>query len=771
MNSPDPRATPKAPAPDNADKTPLGRVWQRALLVAWAVVLVVIATGLAGLEIRGDLEALLPVDHRSPAREPLVLLRIDPEALERGTEPREAIVEAAVALEEALGKERQPLAPPANELTAWFDAHTLYLLPMQRHPELRDRLTDDAIAQAVQGIRARLTSPLFGVSGEDVRRDPLGLHALSGEAGVTQTTFGPRGRAEVGPTGDLIATDGRSAVVQLRSERDPDALLADIRTALAGRPVTAAVLGPEARRASARNAIRTRLPRLAAAVLAALVLVLGLALRSVKGVLAVLLCVGSAVALLAVSAGSLGPFSTPLFVLLAGFGCEAALRLQRISRRGWPAVVILGAAPVPLLWAPYPGWQALAPWWMLGVALVVLMARTLMPALLDLLGGSVRWPFRGFLLVPNRLLSVLLATALLGAGAWSAERLEYRGADRLALRDPDLSAAHRTLAERFFDPGLVTRLQTTGEDRATALANSSLDARAVRSLVPTDASFVDAPGLYVLTADQLELRRASLLQLDLPNRARALEKALDGRGLEADAFGEFVRGTTDLRRLPTPQAALDGPLGPWIERYTSKADSGFAVETRVHLAPGVDARAPAVQTDRGVLRLAGPVVAMRRDRVDFRDRMALYGLIQLALGAVIVWLGTRSAAVALSAGLAGLCTQSGLLLGMALFRLPVGPHLLLAFVLVGAAAVVAAGRACRAVDLQRPLIAAGLLVTNLCQVAVGLVLVLMGEPLWAEIGMVIAFGCALASGAGLFVAPGLAALLRGLARDPKEAQS
>jgi hypothetical protein len=63
----------------------------------------------------------------------------------------------------------------------------------------------------------------------------------------------------------------------------------------------------------------------------------------------------------------------------------------------------------------------------------------------------------------------------------------------------------------------------------------------------------------------------------------------------------------------------------------------------------------------------------------------------------------------------------------------------------------------------------GLVVVSACQVAAGLALVLTGVPQWMQVGWVAAIGAAVASGAGLFVAPGLARLLRSMVGMRKEA--
>jgi hypothetical protein len=125
-----------------------------------------------------------------------------------------------------------------------------------------------------------------------------------------------------------------------------------------------------------------------------------------------------------------------------------------------------------------------------------------------------------------------------------------------------------------------------------------------------------------------------------------------------------------------------------------------------------------------------------------------------------VWLGTRSLAIAASAAIATLATQAATHAGIAMFDLPFGPAVLPAWLLAGAAATVAAGRACRAVDLQRPMFVTGLIVTSLCQVAAGLALVVSPVPVWRELGGVVMIGVVAASVIGIVVAPGVCAMLR-----------
>jgi hypothetical protein len=90
-----------------------------------------------------------------------------------------------------------------------------------------------------------------------------------------------------------------------------------------------------------------------------------------------------------------------------------------------------------------------------------------------------------------------------------------------------------------------------------------------------------------------------------------------------------------------------------------------------------------------------------------------------------------------------------------------GPAVLPALLLVGAAAMIAGGRACCSVTRDERFHATGVLLSALCQVVAGVALVASGDPLWSQVGLVTAMGAVLAAGAGLFVAPGMMRLFGG----------
>jgi len=714
-----------------------------------------------GVPIEGRIEALLPEGDRSATDEPLVLLTLRADApADRASS--DTLLATAAAIGDRLGDERVPLAPPAGEAAAWFDAHALFLVPDDALDDLKVRLGDEALSAAVEGLRARMSSPLFGVGADEPRRDPLGLRettrAVSGPFGQVDSL----GKARATASGDLVDRHGTAVLLLLDSERPVQAVLDDVIAAIGDAPVDATLVGPVHVERVAREVVRARSLQVAAIALAALAMVLAAALRRVRATASILACLASAIAVVLAFVPTIDAWSLPMLVLLAGFACEGALHLQRISTRGWPAAAVLATALLPLVLAPYPAWRVWGWTWAFGIAVAVLLLRLVLPAIHARIGGEVSWANRGFLWHAMPVTSVLLSGAILGAGGWASANIRHRGADRIALAPID--AAQRRLVEEFFDPALVVRATSTGTDPAAALETTAADARVLAELVPTHASRVDSPGSLVLRTEEIDRRRAALTELALPTRMLTLREMLESRGFRADAFGEFLR-TARIEDAPRAAAMLDGPLGPWLRRYRIETTEGAAFRSFVHLGPDPEAELPRpVAADGRALPLRGPAAAARRDRDEFRDWLGIYALCQMWLGAFIVWVGTRSLTIAMSAAFSTLVTQCAVLVAMAALRLPLGPTVLPGILLVGAAATIAAGRACRAIDLQRPLFATGLIVTSLCQVAAALALVASDVPPWRQLGIVVVIGSAVASGVGLFVAPGLCRALRRFAR-------
>jgi hypothetical protein len=739
------------------------------VLALWLVLCAIAAWVLTsrGASASGDLDGLIAEQHRHPRDTMLVLVWFDPGA----AATTEDLLFTVDRLHEHFGAQWRPIAAPAAEIEGWLDAHALYLLPVEKHADLVARLGDDSISASVESLRSRLSSPFFGLTGEDARRDPLRLRELTqaaaGEIGTTQA----RADADVTAAGDLVSRDGTAVLLALKRESDVATLRVELERVVGPGEIRADVVGPHRVAAEARSLVDAQLPRTLAIALSGIALVLALALRRLGLALAILLCLGSGLALVVV-AMPLDPIAMPLVVLLAGFACEGALHLQRISERGWASMLVLGTALGGLWLSPYPLWQWWSVAWLVAAVIVLAMLRVVLPALLALLRHDTNTSEGGFVLEPKPLFAVLLAVSTLGAGAWAANAMEVRGAERIDLGDAVRPPEQVRLVESFFDPTLVARSPTRGKDRIDVLTSAANDARVLETLVPDEATRVDSPGSLVLPEEELHRRRVALAELNLGERLDKLGEMLENRGFRPAAFGEFLRAASDPDRVPTPSAALDGPLARWVDRYLEGEEPNVVLWSEIHLAPDPEIVPPVLEMNAGHrLELFGPSVAGRHDARVLRDWFGIYAFAQLWLAALLVWLGTRSLAISISAGLAGLVTETAVLVAMIGLDIPLTPMVIPALLLSGAAAAVAAGRACRAVDLQRPLFAMGLVIVSACQVAAAIALVVSGVPMWMHVGYVAAIGAAAASGAGLFVAPGITRLLRNMVGVKAEAKS
>jgi hypothetical protein len=784
---------------------PLPRPVALAVLAIWAGLTIWALIGLLGAPSiwSGAREGLVPLEHRAARGQPLALVRVKSEALattppvDPASAPPDAseldastvLAEATFAIEEALGDERIPLAPPKAEINRWLDAHALYLLPLETHESLAERLSDARMLAEVQGLEARLSSPLFSVSGEQPRRDPLGIRELTkGEAGRLGHVAEIPGSddPQVSPSGDLLAASGDRALIALRSDRSPEELLVTLRMAVQQLPVEVALIDPgviEAATAEQLGGSDKRWgdgPTVTIASFAALVLLLSLVMRRLIPVLALGLCLASvwvismfALVELGLVGGGVELGSAALLLVLLGFGCDAALRLQRIGVGGWASLLITAVALLPLLLTPYPLWQRWALIWPAVFLLTAAVMRVVLPSLLELSRGDFEWRQPGFRLAPMPVLAIGICVALTAAGAWTNQQLRYRPGTRLPTAVSEAAALERELREHFFDPTMIVETHSAAEHDATtfetpeaaAVDAAATDVAALAQLVPGEARRIDSPGSFVLPHEELEARRRALLLLKLGDRMEALELLLVDQGLRAEAFGEFVRGATDIDDLPSAQAALDGPLGLWIAGYIRDGVLRSRVELRGREGlPSVPLTAERMDE---LPRLRGPAIAAMIDQREFDDRVGLAMLAGLWLSAFVVWLGTGSLGIALSVALVAIASECGVLFGLSLLDQSLGPHLLPILLVVGAAAAVAGARACRAVSLGQPIVARAQLLSGACQVVIGIVLLGSAQPLWRELGLALAIGSALACGLGLFATPGLATLFEKLRRRPR----
>ncbi len=750
-------------------RRPSARPWAQRF--AWAIVLAwlaacagIVGAGALGVRVRGELDGLLPPEHRAPADQGYLLLRHD------GDLTRDELLSIADRVHEVLGPAWVPVVAPAAERNGWLDAHALYLLPLSTHDALRERLSDENIRSAVDALRSTMSSPFFGLTMSESRRDPLRLRDLTAGVEARSSWDAPAlaSRAAPTPAGDLLADDGQSLLLSTRGTR-PASELAELVAHSVSEAVIVEDVGPRAQRDDAVAAADAALRKTVWIALVGIIVVLAAAHRNVRRTLAAALCLGSGAAacLLFVP---LDPISAPLLVLAIGIGSGATLPLARLSGRGWAGLAILAVALTPLMVLDYTLWVTWAPLWV-GVVLVMRgMTRVVMPALLEVLrvGPNARHDRRArFLLRPSSAVALSLSLGLLASGWWGLGGLEYRGVDRLEFAPGN--AARRLMRETYFDPGLVAHVDTEGTDVVQALTRSADDARLLATLVPTEARVVDTPGALVLPSEELQRRAVGLAELKLGERLTKLRELLSARGFRPAAFGEFLRSAADPDRLPTPEAALEGPLGPWIRGYVVDTGSGVVLQARVHLAPDPDVLPPALETPDGrTLLVQGPAIGGRMQAATFFDQLGLATGALLWIGAFVVWLAMRQFSAALAAAIGGTCVLAGMLAALRLLEVPASPVLLPVFLLAAATAVVAAAGACRAAGKGTPVSATGLLAAGLAQSIAGLALAASSIPVWVDVGVAAAAGSLLASGVGLFVAPGLATLLE---RNTKEATS
>lgn len=785
---------------------PLPRPLALALIGVWALLTIVasIATLRTPPAWSGELEGLLPEHDRSPRDRVLVLLRVHLD-VDVGAQPGEGrtdgddeldprtlLAEAGFAIEEAFPDRRVPLAPPKTEITRWLDAHALYLLPIETHAALAERLADEAMRAQVQGLVARLSSPLYAVSGDQPRRDPLAVHELTDrEAGrLGHVAEVPGSDApQVSASGDLIAAGGDRALIALLSEADEDLeqLRTKLEAAIEPLPISIALIHPRVRQTALALALQRDAPALVGACLAGLVLLLSLSLRKVAPVLVLVALLGSIALVLSWAAPGLDVLSLAVVIVALGLSCDLGLQLPRIGKRKLAAPLMIAGALAPLWLSPYPLWHGWAVVWPAALLSAALVLRLVFPALLALLGSELTWQPPTLRWTPSAIVALLVCVGLCGTAIGVAPQLSYRAQLPMALSESD-AELERELIEHFFDPSMVVEARTRadpdqdpdqdeqlGNPAAAALDAAASELKPLAALVPGEARRVDTPASFVLPRAELEARKQALARLKLGERMEVLKLLLAERGLRAEAFTEFVHGAADIEDLPSSAAALDGPLGPWIRAYLTGEGPETELRTRVELRGR--ASLPIVTFSRERMAelppLRGPAIAAM---VDQRELSRRFGLVLVAgawLTALLVWLGTASLGIALAAALVGVTSQAGVVVGLSLLDQPIGPQLLPVLLVVATAAALAGARACAAVARGESIAWPPIVTAAACLLVAGAALLSSAQPLWRELGVALAIGSVLACSLGLFVAPGLARLLRGLpaAKPPAEAKA
>lgn len=621
---------------------------------------------------RWSLDGFVELDDRAPTDR--ALLWLSPAAGQRTS--ADALRAAALAIGTELGDARVPLAPPPADLDAWLDAHALYLLPTSEHERLVERLDQDAMLQSVQALQARLSSPLFGVAGEEARRDPLGLRPLLAPFMETSAASWPSG-ATVTPTGDLLSADGQQLVLEIRGD-DLDTLEARARSAVEAESMAAGVENSTEGAGSGSSALDIQRLSFAGvpappaepwhaksglALLAAFALGLILARRDLLRCALALLCasaglfVGAQVGAPWMGEGSeLAPFSQALLALAFAVALGVSASILNDARPPASTSVLLAvSALAPALALPYPYARGLLGPWATAIVTAAVLAEILRrlrpPRTEPAIGAALAAPV-------ERLRPVAIALVIAGSAltVLVAARVPARGLGSIV--DQERAAGFATA---FFEPQLVLRAVHEGPDPTQALEGAAAAQHALETLkldpiVGDEILKFDGAGAYVLAPDTLAERRAGLAELGLRGKMQTLRNMLEQQGFHPDAFTEFLTGAADTIVAPDTDAAIAGTLGPWIRGRLvdptsqgpapSDDDAQYGLISRVHLRAPV-AVPPLRLQDDALLRLHGPATHIASDSENVRLRLALAWGAAAWWIALLAWLRHRSLANAL----------------------------------------------------------------------------------------------------------------------------
>lgn len=705
-------------------------------LASWSWLFVVAAIALTwgdGPRLDGDPQRPLPPEHRNDPGDALLLLAIA-EGSEASTED---LLLAATQLRERFADAWAPLGPPANEMAGWLDAHALLLMPPQTHGELRERLGDAAIDDAVAMVRARMSSPFFLVHGADARRDPLGLRTLTRQAAAgfgREQSATPTGAQTTG-SGDLLSADGRALLLLLRRPAD-EVPLSELARTLEPAGLTVAEVGHASTkdRASARlDQHWRRLPWLLLCGLLALLSVLH------RRALPPIALVGSLGALVLATARLHGTLEFATLPVLAALAVVPLLALRHGGRFDPLAWLLLGSAWAGLWFCPVLPW----PTWSFAWPLACLAAATVV----GLVGAGLRrtGASRGETsraqptAIAWRSATVVAIGSVLGLAAWQDARFA-------PLHTSELDAPPPALLRNFFDPRAIVWTHVEASTPEAALEAAAVSARAWLELPPGAVVRVDSPGNIVLPAAEIAARRHALVELDLTSRLQVLEAALQTRGFRPAAFGEFLRSAANPHVVPSAEAALQSPLGRWIERYLERNGEETTVRTELWLPE--DATTPLPDPANGELR--GPAIADRSLRPGLPRAFVTAWLVQLWIGALMIWLPRRDLRTALVAAAMGV-TSVGFIAALVtrVFELAwttsAFPMLLLASALAMVSTVRARAGGSRTDDA----------ILALAPCIAGLALASLRDPEFYAPALVLGLCGVLSLATGRYVAPGL----------------
>ncbi|MDY0268432.1 MMPL family transporter [Trichloromonas sp.] len=770
----------------------LYRFWAPRRFLLFALTLLLLGGGLAGLsqlQVREDIEALLPDDLSQVAAD-FRRLREAPFARKilihlRDSDPA-ALPDAADRLAAALGPPyfTRVMTGPASLDTArlpqWLAENLANLLDGDDLDRLAAALTPERIDILVETAYRQLLSPEGWVMKGMVRRDPLDLRVY----GLEKLRYvNPIGQARI-DGGYFHSADGRGALivadspVSLTDSQGAERLLAAFDEARTVLPpgVTATLVSGHRHTLANATAIKGDLARVLSLSFLAVLAIYLFFLRSWQGVFVFL--VPSAILL--VASGVIALAYDQVFAVTLGFGgvllgiadeyamhiyfaCRGSGR-ERAELVGEVAGPVTGGALATLasfavmLVSSLPGQRQLAIYAMTGIVAALLLSLVVLPHLVRPApaGGALRLPlFSGGQRRPRKTI-VALWLALLAVSALFVGDLRFDGELRaMSLIPEELRQAEHDLRQAFGDPRGQAMAVVEDADSEVALARNREVFRLLRARLP-EVAIVSLAPLLPPAADQrrnAENWRAFWTGKEGRRILADLEAAGARLGFSAQAFAPFHAGLTELPPPVTPDSLRQAGLGPLVDALMVKSGMLTLVpdsaEARELFAGENPARPAGVHfvSPTGFGTEVG--AAIQR---DFSRYLLLSLLLVLAL-VVVIFRDRRRILLALVPVVTGLLAMFGI---MGALDIPFNLFNIVATVLVIGLCVDygifmvgnGTGAGAAGVDLS-------VLVSGLTTLAGFGVLVLARHPALHSIGVTVLLGIGAAIPAALWVIPAL----------------
>jgi predicted exporter len=682
---------------------------RKILLAATAVLIAAAGLAVRNLELREDIESMLPDDDSNVARD-FRSLQAAPFTRKiaitltggPGTDPA-ALASAADRLAAALPSPdigrvaTGPAGVSGGGFASWLAGALPSLATEEDLAALENRIAGNGVGNRLRDSRDRLLSLEGPALKETIRSDPLSFHELVLEK-MRYLNMIPGARLSEGrfasPDGKsvlLIAdtsvpvTDSRggSRLLEHVSKQVEAAVPRDIRTSV--------VCGHRYSVANAKTIQRDLYVILSLASLA----VLGIYVFHLRGLGAVYVFLVPGFALI-IASGTIALISKDVSALTLGFGGvllgiadEYAMHVYFSCRKGGkdPAAVV-GEVSRPILFggaatlvsfavmlpSRLPGQRQLAVYAMTGIVASLAISLVVLPHLIRPANVPARTSRldRGLRPAPMRAMIVIAWVLLLSFASWQSTRVRFNGDLRaLGFVPPDLREAERELAETWGDVRGKAILFAEGKDLDAALAANDRLFRVLSGTVPEGQLVSLAPALPSRETREANLRRWA----EFWRGGRAARLAADLRraggplGFSGDAFAPFLATLEEPPKTGSIDDLRAAGMGDLVDSLAIREPGSVRVMTLVPDTPEtIDSLTGRIEGIPGV-RLVSPARfgddIGRTIRREFSWYIVLTLLLVLAL-VVAVFRRPKRILLALVPVVTGLVSMLGIMgmLGM-----------------------------------------------------------------------------------------------------------